>query len=111
MPFAHEIITLDMALSKSERELGLSHRKNLLHNEGMLFYLDEASQVSFHSKKITFDICIVFLDENKRILYSQILPPNRHISSPLKSHYALELSAVHCTEMKKIEYLPLCDRD
>ena len=47
-----EIITLDVAISKAEKELGLSYRKKLHNNEGMLFYLNEGSQVSFHSQKI-----------------------------------------------------------
>jgi len=111
MTFLQEIITLDVAISKAERELGLSYRKKLHNNEGMLFYLDEGSQVSFHSQKIKFDLCIVFLDANKKILHSQILPPNGTLLSPHQSHYALELSANHCSKIKKIESLPLCDRE
>ena len=111
MTFLDEVITLDVAVSKAERELGLSYREKLLNNEGMLFYLDKESQVSFHAQRITFDICIVFLDANKIILHSQILPPKGHILSTPKSHYALEISANHCSKMRKTEYLPLCDRE
>ena len=111
MTFLEEIITLDVATSKAEKELGLSYRKKLHNNEGMLFYLNEGSKVSFHSQKIKFDLCIVFLDANKKILHSKILPPNGNISPPHQSHYALELSANHCSKIKKIESLPLCDRE
>ena len=111
MLFSSKEITLDLAITKAERELGLSYRKKLHNNEGMLFYFDESSQISFHSHTISFEICIVFLDSKKNILHSQVLPPNRQIVSPINSHYALELSANHCSEIKKVESLPLCDRD
>ena len=111
MTFLDEEITLDVAVSKAERELGLSYRENLPNNEGMLFYLDKESQISFQTQKIKFNICIIFLDVNKNVLHSQILRPKGHILSTPNSSYALELSANHCSKMQKIETLPLCDRE
>ena len=111
MTFLDEEITLDVAVSKTERELGLSYREKLPNNEGMLFYLDKENQISFQTQKIKFDICIIFLDANKNILHFQVLPPKGNILSAPNSNYALELSANHCSKMQKIKTLPLCDRE
>ena len=52
MTFLDEEITLDVVVSKTERELGLSYREKLPNNEGMLFYLDKKVRFPFKRRKI-----------------------------------------------------------
>jgi uncharacterized membrane protein (UPF0127 family) len=109
--FFDQKITLDLAISKNEQELGLSYRKHIGIDEGMLFPIKKKKSVSFHSHTISFDICIVFIDEFFQILDSQILRPNEEIMSPRNTFYVLEMSPQNCSKMKTIKSLSLCDGD
>ena len=104
-----EKITLDLALSKTEQELGLSFRKSIDNNEGMLFLSQKNIPLTFHSKKILFDVCIVFLDEKNIVISSKILRPNDEITTPNDTFYILELSPLYCSNIQKEQSISLCE--
>ena len=102
-------IILDIAETETEQELGLSFRKKLDRNEGMLFLSQNNSPMKFHTKKVHFDICIVFLDDQNLVLSTQILRPNDEITTPNHTHSILELSSLYCSSIKKDQLITLCE--
>lgn len=69
---------LNVAISDTdeERSRGLSGHKTLLLNEGMLFVFERPSRYGFWMKDMNFGIDIIWIDENKKIIYMEenILP-------------------------------------
>ena len=66
----HKIpIVVYVARSPAERELGLGGRKGLASSTGMLFVFDINGDYGFWMKDMQFDIDIVWIDENKRIVH------------------------------------------
>lgn len=102
-------ITVDIARTQTEQELGLSFRKTLDKNEGMLFLPQNKSPMKFHAKKVYFDICIVFLDDQNLVLSTKILRPNDEITTPNHTHSILELSSLYCSSIKKDQLITLCE--
>lgn len=89
-------LTVEIADTDSEREQGLSGRKNLPKDQGMLFVLDEPGQYGFWMKDMNFPIDIVWLDSHKKIIgITKNLQPNSYpkiFMSPLGTKYVLELN-------------------
>lgn len=71
-------VALNVAISdtKEERSRGLSGRKSLLPNEGVLFVFEKPDRHGFWMKDMNFGIDIAWIDENKKIIYMEnnILP-------------------------------------
>lgn len=57
---AGKTLKVDLALTKAEQRQGLSGRKNLLENEGMLFVFEKAEKYSFWMKNMNFPIDIIW---------------------------------------------------
>lgn len=84
----------EVANTEAKRTLGLSGRKSLQTNQGMLFVFDEPSQPGFWMKDMNFPIDIIWLDENKKIIgieknlqpssYPQVFYPPQKIKSVLE---------------------------
>ncbi len=70
------IINAVISDTAEERGHGLSGRKTLLPNEGMLFVFEKPDRHGFWMKDMNFGIDIVWIDENKKIIYMEenILP-------------------------------------
>lgn len=51
------------------RNLGLSGRKGMREDEGMLFVFDKVGNYPFWMKDMNFSIDIIWLDENKKIVF------------------------------------------
>lgn len=64
-----EKIMVDVANTPESRTLGLSGRKSLENDEGMLFVFDQPSKYSFWMKDMNFPIDIIWLDESKKIVH------------------------------------------
>ncbi len=89
--------TAEVANTKAKKTLGLSGRKSLPRDHGLLFVFDQPSQPGFWMKDMNFPIDIVWLDENKKIIgieknfepssYPQVIYP------PQKISFALEINA------------------
>lgn len=61
-------IKVEVASSDKQLEKGLSGRKCIADNQGMLFVFDSPGYYNFWMKDMNFPIDIVWVDENKRII-------------------------------------------
>ncbi|MFA6077853.1 MAG: DUF192 domain-containing protein [Candidatus Paceibacterota bacterium] len=70
------VINTFISETREERSRGLSGRKALLPNEGMLFVFEKPDLYGFWMKDMNFGIDIIWIDENKKIIYMEenILP-------------------------------------
>ncbi|MEM4398145.1 MAG: DUF192 domain-containing protein [Candidatus Woesearchaeota archaeon] len=66
--FENKCIKAEVKDEQKERELGLMFRENLPENEGMLFIFEENVNYAFWMKNMKFNIDIIFIDENKKIV-------------------------------------------
>lgn len=56
------------AKSEVEKNLGLSVFEEIAENEGMIFYFDSPSYYSMYMKNMKFDIDIIFLDKDWKVI-------------------------------------------
>lgn len=86
-----------VADNDSERQKGLSGTKQLESGDGMLFVFDYSADWSMWMKDMNYPIDILWLDENKKVVYiAADVSPDTYPSkfAPKKaSKYALELPA------------------
>jgi uncharacterized membrane protein (UPF0127 family) len=61
-------IYLEKAMTLSEQALGLSYRKRLPENQGMLFIFPKARYLTFWMKDMNFPIEIIWLNENNEVV-------------------------------------------
>ncbi len=66
---AGQNIKVDLALDVATREQGLSGRKSLDQDAGMLFVFDRPGQYNFWMKDMNFPIDIIWLTKGKEIIY------------------------------------------
>lgn len=59
----------EVADNPQSREKGLSGRESMIENQGMLFIFDEAGNYPFWMPDMNFAIDIIWLDENKKIIF------------------------------------------
>ena len=59
---------LDVARTDEEKRKGLAKFENIKDNEGMIFIFDTPGRYSFYMKDMKFNIDIVFLDQNKKVV-------------------------------------------
>lgn len=91
------IIEVDIASSDVERARGLSGRVSLGANSGMLFVFESPRLNMFWMKDMNFPIDIIWLDENKKIIYiKENLNPKTYpevFGPEVKSSYVLEVNS------------------
>ncbi len=88
---------VEVADNSFKREKGLTFRKKMQINEGMLFVFDKSGKYGFWLKDMYFPIDIVWLNEEGRVVYlvDNISPdtyPGAFINS-INAKYVLEISA------------------
>ena len=59
---------LDIARTDEERSRGLAKFESIKDDEGMLFIFDSPGRYSFFMKDMKFNIDIIFLDVNKKVV-------------------------------------------
>ncbi len=70
-----QTVKLEIADSQEEREKGLSNRKSLPEDTGLLFVFDKADKYPFWMKDMQFPIDIIFLNNNKIVsIYHDVKP-------------------------------------
>ncbi|MEK7560176.1 MAG: DUF192 domain-containing protein [Patescibacteria group bacterium] len=90
-------IKIDIADTEEKRSRGLSGKKSLPENAGMLFVFGIPAQYSFWMKDMRFSIDIIWIDETKKIVaVSENISPDTYPASfspsdPVK--YVLEVNA------------------
>jgi uncharacterized membrane protein (UPF0127 family) len=57
-------LTVELANTKASRELGLSGRKTMRDDEGMLFVFDVPGRYGFWMKDMTFPLDIIWINQN-----------------------------------------------
>lgn len=62
-------LNIEVADTNIKRELGLSGKKGLAENEGLLFVFDIEGYYGFWMKDMNFAIDIAWLNKNKQIIY------------------------------------------
>ena len=90
----HEL-TIELATMPGERTCGLSHRKSLPENQGMLFIYAEPEILTFWMKDTHIPLSIAFIDSHLRIINIQKMTPlsvRNHYESPSPALYALEVN-------------------
>ena len=112
---AGKLLKVDLATTTREQEQGLSGRKDLADDAGMLFIFQKPSVNYFWMKDMNFPIDMVWIDENFQVVYIEknakpesypkTFGPNKN------SKYVLEVQARFSEKNnlkvgEKIEFLP-----
>jgi len=93
-----QTFTVDVADTDNKRVQGLSGRKNLKQNEGMLFIFPDKSIRAFWMKDMNFPLDIIWIDSDTIVGFVENAPPeganpiNRYYS-PVPVDKILELNA------------------
>ncbi len=65
----HSKLSLDIADTDEERELGLGGRESMSESSGMLFVFETPDKYAFWMKDMRFPLDIIWMDENYQIVY------------------------------------------
>lgn len=99
-------INLLIARSEADRVKGLSKRKDLPENQGMLFIFDHKDRYGFWMKDVLFPLDIIYIDDDKVIYIVKNAPsstqaPNLAIYRPDQgANYVLELNGGQADKLK-----------
>jgi uncharacterized membrane protein (UPF0127 family) len=89
-------INVKVAQTNKDRVKGLSGRRNLPENSGMLFVFDQPRILSFWMKEMNFPLDIIWIDQNRKVVgIERNISPETYpkIYSPeTPSKYALEIN-------------------
>lgn len=90
-------LLVDIADEPSEQEQGLSGRKSLGIDEGLLFIFPSSTPLMFWMKNMNFPIDIIWIDENMKVIgITKNLSPDTFpatFSPPLPAKYVIEVNA------------------
>ncbi|MFH1186769.1 MAG: DUF192 domain-containing protein [Candidatus Levyibacteriota bacterium] len=71
-----QVFNVTVAKSAKEKEIGLSGKKNLPENQGMLFTFDKEGYYGFWMKNMLFPIDIIYIKKGKIItIFENVKPP------------------------------------
>ncbi len=92
----NQTITVDLAITPLDQQTGLSFKKNLAENKGMLFIYPDKQIRKFWMKDMNFPLDILWLSDDKIISIDKNLPaagdlPKVTYSSPVPVNYVLEI--------------------
>ncbi|MBO7605024.1 MAG: DUF192 domain-containing protein [Elusimicrobiaceae bacterium] len=101
-------VKAELALTKSEAETGLMHRKNLPEGRGMLFVFNKETPHYFWMKNTFVDLDMLFIGENKTVNQAWENVPRSYVYTPDNqvavrggmAKYVLELPAKSITKHK-----------
>ena len=97
--FAGQSLTVDLAKTSSQQELGLGGRPSMTEDHGMLFVFGSASRWGFWMKGMEFPLDIVWFGANRSVIYFvQDLQPCTPVDCqtyypPGNALYVLEVNA------------------
>ena len=95
---AGQIIRVELALTQEEQKRGLSSRKELKENEGMLFIFPNEAFQGFWMKNTLIPLDVIWISGEGKVVDIQTLQPcdteECSISQPIeKAQYVLEVGA------------------
>jgi len=92
---AGKILKVELALTSEEQEKGLSERKKINEDEGMLFVFNYTGQYSFWMKDMNFPLDIIWIDDDFKVVYIEknALPESypATFSPKVEAKYILEV--------------------
>lgn len=65
----HVCVNAQVVRDKIALEQGMAFRKSLGKNEGMFYIFPSSSNVGFQAKNMLFALDVIFLDENKKVVF------------------------------------------
>jgi hypothetical protein len=84
----NQLIIADTASTPLEQEMGLSGRKNLTLNEGMLFIFEKPGKYGFWMRGMKFPIDIIWIKQNRVVgVEENLRPPQTDDILELKIYY------------------------
>ena len=89
------LLDVEVAGTPEARACGLSHRRSLPADQGMIFVYPKETPLSFWMKDTEIPLSIAFLDDTGRILSIQDMVPmqtEERYRSPRPARYALEVN-------------------
>lgn len=82
------VLDVQIAQTDYERAVGLMGRQSIGQNKGMLFVYEKEQNLSFWMANTKIPLCIIFLDEGKKIVDIQKMEPcGEAIYTRCKSYY------------------------
>lgn len=94
--------SLEVAITKEEHEKGLSNRKSLAEDRGMLFLFQKEDKECFWMKDMEFPLDIIWLDGTKRVVHlERNVSPDTYpqaICPSEKATYVIELNSGQASE-------------
>ena len=97
--FAGMILTVDLATTPQEQQMGLSGRVSMPADRGMLFVFNQEGQWSFWMHEMNFPLDIIWFNANRQVVFiEQDLPPCTPqacliFTPPVNAMYVLEVNA------------------
>ena len=95
LKIGEQVIEIDIADTATERNLGLSGRKSLGENQGLLFIFETPALYGFWMKDMLFSIDIMWIDEQKKIVHieSDVSPETypKSFTPSVPAKYVLEV--------------------
>lgn len=95
-------VDVDIVKTNEDMALGLSGRKSLAANQGMLFIFAQAGSYGFWMKDMNFNLDIVWLDDHHRVVdmktdFIPCTPQDCPVYKPkVDAKYVLEVNAGYC---------------
>ena len=89
------VLTVELAVTRTQRACGLSHRSHLQAQHGMLFVYPNPRPLSYWMKDTKIPLSIAFIEDTGRILSIQKMAPlqsRERYRSPKPVRYALEVN-------------------
>ncbi len=97
LEIGNKTISVEIAQTEAERTKGLSGRKNLSPDSGMLFIFDKPDFYQFWMKDMNFPLDIVWLDKNYQVvdLTENLLPSSypATVTSLKLAQFVLEMAS------------------
>lgn len=96
---AGQTYDVEVADDDRTRQVGLSNRKSLGENNGMLFVFEKKGKYSFWMKETLIPLDIIFINDNKIVYIVNNAQPDkgdgavRVFQTPQDANYVLELNA------------------
>ena len=93
------VLTVELATTPEEQQMGLSNRTSMPADHGMLFVFNQEAQWSFWMHEMNFPLDIIWFNANKQVVFiEQDLPPCTPqacpiFTPPVNAMYVLEVNA------------------
>ncbi|MBU3918854.1 DUF192 domain-containing protein [Patescibacteria group bacterium] len=93
--FKDKCFEVEIADTFEARTQGLMFRQDLKQGKAMLFVFQKEGVYSFHMRNVNFPLDIVWLNENKEIVFikTNALPEEEGISPDKEAKYVIEFNA------------------